>query len=189
MEIDRHHPVIEFPLRGEWAVVHSPAHHRYAFDFAAIGGPKKKLFSTPLLSLLIGKASASDSYSWCVPVYAPYDGEIVRASDDWPDRTRLNLWRDAFKVLRTSLFLDRVEQNLRAFAGNYIVIRTGTVYTLMAHLRYESLTVHTGQQIQCGEVIGNVGNFGNSLAPHLHFQVMDGADMFKSQILPFRFRR
>src|SRR5688572_10454879 len=55
-------PTLEFPLRGAWAVVRSPGHHRYAFDFAAVSTPAGGYFRKPLLSLLWSGASVEDSH-------------------------------------------------------------------------------------------------------------------------------
>ena len=39
--------------------------------------------------------------------------------------------------------------------------------------------------MQRGEVLGLVGNSGNSVAPHLHFHVMDGPRSLASNGLPY----
>ena len=45
---------------------------------------------------------------------------------------------------------------------------------LYAHLQPGSLRVEPGDRVQPGQVLGLVGNSGNSSEPHLHFHVMDG---------------
>jgi murein DD-endopeptidase MepM/ murein hydrolase activator NlpD len=49
--------------------------------------------------------------------------------------------------------------------------------------------VKTGDRVRRGQVIGHVGNTGNSQAPHLHMQVMDGPSGFLSNGLPYVFDR
>lgn len=46
-----------------------------------------------------------------------------------------------------------------------------------------------GQRVTPTEVIGEVGNSGNSLAPHLHVQLMDGSDPLRARLVAFRLRR
>jgi murein DD-endopeptidase MepM/ murein hydrolase activator NlpD len=46
------------------------------------------------------------------------------------------------------------------------------LYTLYAHM--EAHDVFVGQEVQTGEVIGWVGNTGNSTGPHVHFEVRTG---------------
>jgi len=55
--------------------------------------------------------------------------------------------------------------------GNYVVIQhdDGTLSTLYAHC--SSVSVKVGQRVEQGDVIGKVGNTGNSTGPHLHFEV------------------
>ena len=53
--------------------------------------------------------------------------------------------------------------------GNYIMIDHGNgIYTLYAHMTYREYSV--GQSVNKGDVIGYVGNTGNSYGAHLHFE-------------------
>ncbi len=181
--------VITFPLRGTWEAFKSPGHHRYAFDFAALGGDSPShlhYFSTTTAHLLLGKARASDAYGWSAPVYAPCDGQVIEARDGWPDRTSLNLPRDLLRILLFHPPLSKA--SLRHFTGNYVILQMGSLYAFLAHLQCQSLRVEVGAQVVCGQVIGAVGNSGNTLFPHLHFQVQDTPDLLTAQILPFRLR-
>jgi murein DD-endopeptidase MepM/ murein hydrolase activator NlpD len=44
-------------------------------------------------------------------------------------------------------------------------------FTRYDHLAYHSSKVKTGQQVQAGQEISNVGMTGYTYIPHLHFQV------------------
>ena len=70
--------------------------------------------------------------------------------------------------------------------GNAIVLDLGRGhYALYAHLIPGSITVKPGERVQRGEVLGHVGNSGNSLAPHLHFHVMDTPSPLAARGLPY----
>jgi murein DD-endopeptidase MepM/ murein hydrolase activator NlpD len=45
--------------------------------------------------------------------------------------------------------------------------------------------VRAGDRVERGQVLGLVGNTGNSDAPHLHFHVMDGPSPLDSNGLPY----
>ncbi|MDA3863722.1 MAG: M23 family metallopeptidase [Deltaproteobacteria bacterium] len=56
------------------------------------------------------------------------------------------------------------------YCGNYVRIDHGGGYvTLHCHLKLNSLTVSTGQAVNCGQKIGETASSGSSTGPHLHF--------------------
>lgn len=182
-------PIIDFPFRGEWKAVNNPGDPRYAFDFCAMGGTESRIFSIPFLKVLIGQASVFDSHTWSKPVNAPCKGKVIQVSDGWPDRKKLNPVRDIWKALKMSLLKNPSTDNLRAFAGNYVVLHSESRYIFMAHFKCNSLNVKMEEQIECGELIARGGNSGNSLIPHVHFQIMDDPDPLEADLLPFQFRQ
>ena len=60
-------------------------------------------------------------------------------------------------------------------------------YALYAHIKTGTVKVKPGDRLTTGQVIGSVGNTGNSDAPHLHFHVMSTPDPLRSDGLPFVF--
>jgi murein DD-endopeptidase MepM/ murein hydrolase activator NlpD len=65
--------------------------------------------------------------------------------------------------------------NLTNVLGNNVILDMGnSTYALYAHLQPGSVTVKPGGRVRRGQVLGKVGNTGNTSAPHLHFHVMKG---------------
>ncbi|MEU8949041.1 M23 family metallopeptidase [Streptomyces sp. NPDC048489] len=52
--------------------------------------------------------------------------------------------------------------------GNHVFIDTGAEIVKLAHLRRGTVTVSAGDLVRAGQVLGEVGNSGNSTEPHLH---------------------
>lgn len=75
-------------------------------------------------------------------------------------------------------------------AGNHVVVAMGhDRFALYAHLQPHSIRVKVGDRVATGAMLGLLGSSGNSNAPHLHFQLMDGADPLASNGIPYRFDR
>jgi len=59
-------------------------------------------------------------------------------------------------------------------AGNHIVIQHGPrLFSVYAHMQQGSAIVAVGDWVQRGQVIGRVGNSGNTTQPHLHVHFTD----------------
>ena len=52
-----------------------------------------------------------------------------------------------------------------------MLIKHESGYALYAHLDTGSIRVKVGDKVQRGQIVGKVGNTGNSTGPHLHFQL------------------
>jgi murein DD-endopeptidase MepM/ murein hydrolase activator NlpD len=70
--------------------------------------------------------------------------------------------------------------------GNVVVLELEPGrFATYAHLAPGSLQVKEGERVTRGQSLGNVGNSGNSLGPHLHFHVSDRPEPLAGEGLPF----
>ncbi len=77
---------------------------------------------------------------------------------------------------------------LETIGGNHVVLDLGGgAFAFYAHLQPGSLKVKTGEHVKRGQVLGWVGNSGNSTEPHLHFHVMDSPNNLGSEGIPYAF--
>lgn len=69
--------------------------------------------------------------------------------------------------------------------GNYVIIQhTDGNYTLYGHLYENSITVKAGDSVEQGQVIGKMGNSGNSTGTHLHFEIREGQNSSEARVDP-----
>ena len=62
--------------------------------------------------------------------------------------------------------------------GNYVLIKHNNgMYTLYAHMKYNSVTVKVGQKVKRGQVLGYMGNTGYAFGAHLHFEVRNKSNV------------
>jgi Peptidase family M23 len=111
------------------------------------------------------------------PVYAVAGGRVVRTLNNVPENTPLNEPPgDQFTP--------------RTIVGNQVVLklRNGR-FAAYGHLQTGSVRVRRGERVRRGQVIGRVGNSGQSGGAHLHFQLSDGPDPISSDGIPYVFRR
>lgn len=72
--------------------------------------------------------------------------------------------------------------------GNCVILDIGGGrYAAYAHIIPGTVKVGIGDTVVQGQVLGNLGNSGNSTAPHLHFHLCNGRDGLDSEGLPFSF--
>jgi murein DD-endopeptidase MepM/ murein hydrolase activator NlpD len=67
--------------------------------------------------------------------------------------------------------------------GNSVILNLGGGN--YAHFQPGSIRVEEGDRVKRGDVLALVGNSGNSVAPHLHFHVMNGPLSLASNGLPY----
>ena len=75
---------------------------------------------------------------------------------------------------------------LQTVGGNHVILDIGGGrYVFYAHLRPGTLRVHVGDRVRRGQVLGLVGNSGNSTEPHLHFHLADANSPLGSEGIPY----
>lgn len=108
------------------------------------------------------KGATPSAYpSWGSAVIAPIDGVVVSTVGGLPD-------------------MDVGVRDTQNPAGNCIVLKTSEgVHIVIAHLQQDSILVDAGQRVRQGDVLGKVGNSGQTTEPHIHIHAMtkhqDGA--------------
>ncbi len=165
---------------------------RYAFDFVQVDWARtgSPFYQTGLPEYLIFGVPLDKCYGWGQEVYAPCDGKIIKAEDGYNERQRVHWASDLFVELKNAYTFNPAIDDLRAVAGNYIIMKCSDhVYAAFAHLQTSSVTVSVGQAVKKGDVLGKVGHSGNSTAPHLHFQLMDNSDLLSARGIPAAFER
>src|SRR5882757_2717538 len=149
------------PLNGKlWAA------ERFAIDY---------LQMSPDGTVYRGDASKPESYPYFgADIHAVADGTVVTAVDGLPEQVA--------GQTPTGLTLEQ-------YGGNHIVQDIGDGnYAFYAHLKTGSVKVKPGDRLTTGQVIANLGNTGNTDAPHLHFHVMSAPDPLMANGLPFIFK-
>ena len=178
--------VIDPPLRGErWGAFNGPSNtsnHRRSFIVVDGRETIAQRFATDWAKLTQkGDTALGDEHvnsnhvGYGEPVYAVADGIVTTARNDLSENTP----PDAPKTF----------QDANALAGNLIIERIGPrQFALYAHLQGASIHLKPGDRIRRGQVIGHLGNSGNSTGPHLHFHICDSNSALGCEGVPFVFR-
>src|SRR5699024_972762 len=135
-------------------------HQRYAYDFIRkIGGRAHDGNPDELTSY----------YAFNRPVAAPRAGTVVRILDGIQDNEPLKM-------------------NLDVPEGNAIIIEhDNNEYSLLAHLRNNSILVEVGDTVETGEMIAQCANRGPSDMPDPHFHVINGIEPHESDAIRIQF--
>lgn len=115
------------------------------------------------------------------PVFAPADGLVIEAVSDLPE----NSFSKTGEVQNPTVAAVRDPMGF----GNHVKLRhaDGRVSWLL-HMEPNSIAVKTGNRVRAGQLIGKVGFSGDSLFPHLHYNVTNGPE-YPSQGVPVYFRQ
>ncbi len=113
--------------------------------------------------------------------YTDYGEEILAVADGTVVET-LNTQAEQ----RPGHLPDPKTITLQNIDGNHVVLDIGGgLYAFYAHMQPGSVRVKAGDQVKRGEVLGKLGNTGNSSAPHLHFHIMESPSVLGSNGVPY----
>lgn len=127
-------------------------------------------------TLVVGDLKVPANYHiYGNPILAVADGTVVGTRNDLQDQVP--------GALPPNLPIDEAD-------GNFVVLDIGSgLFVNYAHMRPGGVKVKLGDKVRRGDQLGEVGNTGNSQAPHLHLHVMDNASPLASDGLPYVFDR
>jgi murein DD-endopeptidase MepM/ murein hydrolase activator NlpD len=174
------------PLRGgPWLAANGPANNsghrralipvggtaaisqRFAIDYVKLGAGDRT-FNGDSLKNESHYAEGNDAL-------AVADGRVVEVKDGIPENV-------------PGITSRAVPITLETVGGNHVIIDIGNGrYAFYAHLKPGSIRVHEGDRVRRGQVIGLVGNTGNSTEPHLHFHVSDANSPLGSEGIPYTY--
>jgi murein DD-endopeptidase len=175
---------ISAPLRGEhWLAVNGPSNtsgHRRALvpidGHAAIA----QRFAIDWVQLrddgmtFHGDAKDNKNYrAYGNEAYAVADGIVTETKDGIPENV-------------PGIDSRAVPITLETVGGNHVIIDIGGGrFAFYAHLQPGSLRVKVGDKVRRGQVVGLVGNSGNSTEPHLHFHIENASSPLGAEGLPY----
>jgi hypothetical protein len=124
--------------------------------------------------LVHGDLSNVNNYtSYSADIMAVADGTVIETLNTLDDQTPGTL-------------PDPKTITLANVDGNHIVLDLGNgVFAFYAHMQKNSIRVAPGDKVERGQVLGKLGNTGNTSAPHLHFHLMDGPSVLGSNGVPY----
>lgn len=176
--------IISSPLRGDnWWTPNGPANdsihrrtiialgptiaipERYAVDWVKLG-PDGNSFH--------GDSKENRNYyAYRSEIHAVGDGRVVSVLDGVPENVPNS------PTMAVTITLANI-------AGNSVIEDLGGGrYALYAHMIPGTVRVKPGDRVKDGQVLGLLGNSGNSTEPHLHFQISDSPMALGGEGLPF----
>ncbi len=174
-----------FPLKGSWLVFgnwddaynHRTMHSQeFGFDLVQLNDNLKfeQMHEKP----------NEEFKCYNEDLFAVADGEVVECFDGVPENP------SAIKLISNDEKREIIEKSgfVPVISGNYAIIKHATnEYSFYAHIRNGTLKITKGDMVKQGQVIGKLGNSGNSTGPHLHFHLMDKPSILTGRGLPIHF--
>ncbi len=139
-------------------------------------------------------SKAEDYYGWGQPVFCPGDGRVVSVTHDKPDRYRVRqpsipIAPEEYEKLRTQAFERLKKLGMEEILGNHVIIDHGNdEFSLLDHMQQNSVAVAVGDELTRGTPVGKIGNSGDSIFPHIHYELKNAKGVFTAEGLPSQFR-
>lgn len=185
-----------FPLKGNLHMAFLPLsyiHHRAAssqeFAMDVVGAVQEGVNDFTEISTPNPK-KLTDYGIWGQDILAMGDGVVVEIGDKFPEDKMSDPAKFTDPNYTQALLKELIGKIgvTNTIAGNFITVDHGKgEYSVYCHMKEGSIRVQRGDRVKKGMVLGQVGNTGNSGAPHLHFQLMDSADFLTANGLPVMF--
>jgi hypothetical protein len=152
-------------------------YQRYGYDFVVVNEQGLMHPAEPSAGdeWYPGKSDTNEVYyGFGVPIYAAGNGRVAAIHDGERDNRSFN---PAELATRET-----------AGGGNYVIIdHLNGEYSWFGHLKQGSVRVKIGQQVKQGEIIAQMGASGDSLFPHLHYELRTGVGAKQVEGLPSYF--
>lgn len=184
IQVKRGAVAISPPLKGEhWLAANGPSNssgHRRALIPIDGHGAIAQRFAIDWVQLRDdGKTYQGDEkdnknyLAYGHEAYAVADGIVTETKDGIPENV-------------PGLNSRAVPITLETVGGNHVILDIGGGnFAFYAHLQPGSLRVKLGDHVRRGQVVGLVGNSGNSTEPHLHFHIENGSSPLGAEGLPY----
>lgn len=153
-----HKTALSLPFKGRWKVLwggdteqlnrhHKVSNQKFAFDF--LGADDKA--RTRLGSGITNK----HFFAFGREVLAPAAGIVTDVISGVRDNKPGSM--NPYFALGNAVFIQHAENEV----------------SVLAHLKFKSITVNVGDKVKAGQKIGLCGNSGNSSEPHIHFHLQN----------------
>jgi len=162
---------LKLPFAGEW-LVYQGGNEAYQSLYAYRDAERYSMIFTVINDGMAFSGDGSKNeqyYCYGTPVAAPADGTVVLTNNSFAD----NLPGRSDQPMPT---------------GNRVVIYHGHgEYSLLMHLKQNSIKVKSGAKVKQGDVVAECGNSGNSPAPHLEYRLQNSKGVPYPFTLPATF--
>jgi hypothetical protein len=144
----------------------------YAYDFMKV---------TPDGALFRGDPTSKANWlTYGLPIFAPASGIVVDSVSDVPE--------NSFAANGDAQIPSSTEAIDPLGFGNHVtILHTDGRVSWLLHMQPGSVAVAPGEHVRAGQFLGKVGFSGDSLFPHLHFNVTEGS-RYPSQGVPSYFK-
>lgn len=114
-------------------------------------------------------------YSYLEDIICPYDGWVISVENSY---------------INTRILENRpVINDINDPCGNHIIIKhPHNEYSFLCHFEKNSILVHEGELVKEGQVLGKVGNSGNTQGPHIHFHIQNTPDIINGKGIKITFK-